>query len=113
MPVSIRYQLLIPLIAILAGVIGLGAWTATTAAESAGRRQIEPQVRTMGRTLGEARFPLTLSVLDQIKGLSGADLILVTNARATGTLKIDASQLPAVAISSDLQSLQLGPLAEV
>jgi signal transduction histidine kinase len=112
MRLRIRLQLLIPLLAILTGVIGLGAWTAVTAAERAGRRQIETHVRKIAQTACEAKFPLTDNVLQLIKGFSGADLVVFQEGKRFATLPVTAEELPAT-VNDNWQSLQLGPLADV
>src|SRR5688572_20063899 len=74
---SIRYQLLLPLLALLLGVITMSVWAALASADRA-RAQIETQVRDIAHTLHGIGFPLTDKVLLLTKGLSGADYVLVT-----------------------------------
>lgn len=72
----IRYQILIPFTAaMLIGLLSVSAVSAYLAARRV-ERQIEEQVRNLGRTLMESNFPLTDSVLAQMHGLSGAEFVL-------------------------------------
>src|SRR5262249_30065800 len=107
---SIRYQLLVPLVTLLLGVIGISSWTALASAGRA-RQQIEKQMRDVAHTLSGATFPLTQHVLDQMKGLSGAEFILVTaDGRRTTTLGPEEARLPpAELLVDDWHTLQLGP----
>ena len=109
---DLRLQLLLPLLAILIGVVALGTWTAVTAAQRAGRQQIETQVRTMAQTVSEARIPLTPNVLELIKRFSGTELVLFHEGKRLATLPVSQDELPP-AVSSDWRTLQLGPLTEV
>jgi signal transduction histidine kinase len=110
MRLSIRYQLLIPIITLLLGVMALSAWAAFGAAQRA-RRQIEMQVRNVARTLGDSNFPLTPRVLEQMEGLSGAEYLLVAeDGNWTATLPVDPVALPAPEEpTEDWQALRLGP----
>ena len=73
----IRRQLLVPMVGVvlLAGILA----TIITAAGLAVRVRNEQRedLRRVVKTLGEANFPLTGPVLAQVKGLSGAELVLV------------------------------------
>ena len=73
----IRLQLLVPMVGVvlLAGVLA----TIITAAGLAVRVRNEQQedLRRVVKTLGEANFPLTGPCWRQVKGLSGAELVLV------------------------------------
>jgi signal transduction histidine kinase len=77
---SIRYQLLVPLLTLLLGVVGMSTWTAMASAGRA-RQQIETQVRDIVHTVSHSTYPLTGNVLHLMKGFSGADYLL---ADATG-----------------------------
>lgn len=107
---SIRYQLLLPLVLLLLGVLGISTWTALASAGRA-RLLIEKQVRDVARTLNGATFPLTRNVLEQMKGLSGAEFVLRSpDGRRTATLDADDGNLPpAESLTDDWQTLQLGP----
>jgi len=105
----IRYQLLVPLLTLLLGVVGISTWTALASADRA-RRQIETQVRRVAHTLS-ASFPLKPNVLDQMKLLSGADFLLITpDGGRTATLPAEAAELPpAEEVVEDWETLRLGP----
>jgi signal transduction histidine kinase len=108
---SIRYQLLFPLLMLLLAIVGISTWTAVAGVRRAWR-QIETQVRDVARTLGDAHFPLTQNVLDQAKGLSGAEYLLVnSDGRRISTLPETQIALPAP--QADWQSLYLGPKVSV
>ena len=73
----IRYQLLVPCLLLLVGVVGVSVWMALDTVERA-RRQIETRVRNVAHNLSEATsYPLARNVLAQMKRLSGADYLLV------------------------------------
>jgi signal transduction histidine kinase len=114
---SIRYQLLIPLLALLLGVVGvIGTWTAVASA-SREWDQIETQVRSVAHSLSDSRlqFPLTPPVLRRMKELSGAEYILIArNGIQTTTLTTDEIVVPNdVAVVDNWEQLQLGPRVEV
>lgn len=73
----LRYQILIPMVGIMVcaivAVTLLHAWLATNQI----KLQIRDQFRQIAYTLNEGTFPLTDAVLNQTKGLSGADFVLV------------------------------------
>ena len=107
----IRYQLLLPLLTLLLGVVGVSAWTAVASAGRA-RQQIEARLRDVGGALGEERtYPLTHPVLAQVQQLSGADFLLESpdGARLDGTLGDGpVAQPPADAVSDDWRDSRLG-----
>ncbi|HXG09066.1 MAG TPA: HAMP domain-containing protein, partial [Gemmataceae bacterium] len=106
----IRYQLLVPLLTLLLGAAGVSAWTAFAAAERA-RRQIETQVRDIGRTLSEAHFPLTDPILRMTKSLSGADYLLVSERQPPATTLTAAIEPPpGETVCDDPEALKLGPV---
>ena len=111
---SIRYQLFTPLVILLLGIVGISSWTAFAAASRA-RRQIERQVRDVVRTLNEADFPLTTNVLGLMKGLSGADYLLMEpggRMRATFAAGPDPHP-PHESVHQDWQTLRLGPQVDL
>jgi signal transduction histidine kinase len=74
---SIRYQLLVPLGLLLLALVGASAWTAWDSARHA-RLRIAHQIDGVVQTLStETTYPLTQPVLEDIKGLSGAECLLV------------------------------------
>jgi signal transduction histidine kinase len=106
----IRYQLLLPLLTLLLGVIGVSTWTALASAERA-RHQIETQVRNVAQTLSDTPFPLHKTVLDRMKLLSGADFLLITpDGGRTATLPAETRELPpAEEVVEHWETLRLGP----
>jgi signal transduction histidine kinase len=78
MRLSLRYRLLLPLSLVLLGDLIATAWAAEAAARDAERRLTE-QLWRIARTLTQprSRFPLVEPVLEQMKGLSGAEFLLV------------------------------------
>jgi signal transduction histidine kinase len=106
----IRYQLLAPLLMLLLGVAGISSWTAVASAGRA-RHQLETQLRSVGRTLSEADFPLNQSVLNQVKGLSGAEYLLLADdgERVATSDGAAMGHPPAEAIAPTWEQLGLGP----
>jgi signal transduction histidine kinase len=113
---SIRYQLLVPLVTLLLGVVGISTWTALASAGRA-RQQIEDQLRDVaGAVSGDPlRFPFTPQVLQVMKRLSGAEFLFVAHdGRRTTTLPDDATAVPETeAVVDDWRTLRLGPRVEV
>lgn len=107
---SIRYQLLVPILTLLLGVVGLSVWVAAASVQRA-RGQIETQVRNVAHTLSDSSFPLSARVLDQMKGLSGAEFLLIdADGQRIATLPAERIELPpAEVVDDDWQSLHLGP----
>src|SRR5258708_7251877 len=63
MRLSIRYQLLLPLLTLLLGVLGISTWTALASANRA-RQQIDAQVNDIIATVQQPpAFPLTDRVM--------------------------------------------------
>jgi len=81
MRLGIRYQLLLPLVTLMAGVVGMTAWTALSSAQAAARR-IEHQMKDVAATVSSVTFPRNQQTLKLMKGLSGAEFLLCdANAR--------------------------------
>lgn len=75
--VNLRTRLLIPLLVLLLADGVATGWAASLAAAREDRR-IGDQRDAVARTLTESRsFPLTARVLEQMKGLSGAEFVLI------------------------------------
>jgi signal transduction histidine kinase len=74
---SIRYQLLVPPLVLLLAIVGMSTWAALASAARA-RHQLETQVRDIVRTVNQSTYPLTDWVLDQMKGFSRADYLVVS-----------------------------------
>jgi signal transduction histidine kinase len=110
----IRYQLLAPLLMLLLGVVGISTWTAVASADRAWQ-QLETQLRSIANTLSEPTFPLNQSVLNQVKGLSGAEYLLIAgDGERTATFDDSGLDLPpAETVAANWQSLRLGPRVTV
>ncbi len=116
MRLSIRYQLVVPLIALLLGVVGLSTWLAVRAAERAARRQIETQMRNAAHTLSVPQYRQTPTVLNRVKALSGADYLLTDESGRViaSTFTTPPETLPPNGVlADDWESLQLGPAVRV
>ena len=72
---SIRNQLLLPLLALMLGVVGASTWSAYASGLRA-RAQIEQQIDDIAKTVGEAKFTLNEQTLHLMKGMSGAEFLL-------------------------------------
>ncbi len=72
---SIRYQLLLPLLALLLGLIGASIWNAWSSGQRASR-QIETQIDNIAATVSAVSFPLNTQTLHLMKGLSGAEFLV-------------------------------------
>ena len=114
---SIRYQILVPLFLLLLGLVGVCAWTAQDSARSA-RQRIVNQVSGVIRTLSEAQFPLNDHVLEQMKGLSGAEYLLIEpSGERVSTFKnetADVAKLPTpLAPAQALAEASLGSRTQI
>lgn len=73
----LRYQIMLPMAAvILLTVVGLSVLNAYVAANRA-TAEIEQRLQSVAQTLADSTFPLTDSVLSQMRGLAGADFVLL------------------------------------
>jgi signal transduction histidine kinase len=105
----IRYQLLVPPLFLLVGVVGVSAWTADAAAERA-RRRVEGRVREIARNLEQANYPLTPEILEQIKRYSGAEFVLIRGSgERLATFGAADSFVPPGGADGDPGALALGP----
>jgi signal transduction histidine kinase len=105
----LRYQILVPLLTLLLGVVGMCTWTAVAAANRAWQ-QLETQFRSIAHTLSDATYPLQQNVLRQLQGLSGAEFLVVTaGEQRIATFAETDVELPAEAVVDDWQNLRLGP----
>jgi len=78
MRLPLRIQIVAPLAVVtVATVAALAAFQAVSAARRS-QAGIEKQLAGVARTLLESNFPLTQPVLEQMKGLSGADFVVET-----------------------------------
>jgi len=81
----LRYQIIAPLMAVLLlTVAALVLWQGIALSERT-TNQVELRLRGVVRTLAESNFPLTRPVLEQMKGLSGAEFLLVDGDRTVAT----------------------------
>ena len=96
MRLSLRYRLLLPLALLLAGDLLATAWAASAAASAADRR-LAGQLWAVADTLSGSRaYPLTDYVLAQMKGLSGAEFVLIRpDGAVVSTLPDPAARPPA------------------
>jgi len=119
MRLSLRYRLLLPLTLLLLGDAAATAWAATAAARGAERR-LAAQQWAVARTLTEPRstFRLTERVLQQMKGLSGAEFLLVRPGGPTESTFPDPRPAPPADVPTATQpendaEHQLGPPVEI
>ncbi len=110
---SIRYQLLVPLLTLLLGVVGISTWTALASANRA-RQQIETQVRDIARVLSEAYYRLTDPVLKTTRGLSGAHYLVVHGVERYSSLETEALEAAAAEpVGADADQVRESRLAEL
>jgi signal transduction histidine kinase len=107
----IRSQLLVPVLILLAGVVGVSIWTAVAAAHRA-RQQIEDRLRSVARFLSEEFHSRQVSgeVLRLMKPVSGADYVLVPlgSGKPLGTLGGEVTP-PSGEVFDDWRQLRIGP----
>lgn len=75
MRLGIRFQLLLPLLALMLGVVATSTWTTYDSGQRA-RRQIEGQIEAIAATVNGVTFPRNMQTLRLMKGLSSADFLL-------------------------------------
>jgi signal transduction histidine kinase len=80
MRISIRYQLLLPLLALMLGLVGVSTWSAWASGQRA-RRQIEAQIDAIAQTINSASYPINTRTLQLMRGLSGAEFLLCDQTR--------------------------------
>ncbi len=113
MKLGIRYRLLVPLALLLLGVIGATLWSAHVAARRAEER-VAGQVRSVSQTLQNANYPLKPGVLEQMKGLSGAEFLFIPpNEQAITTFRAGIPDVPANADFHDSDETTIGPIVRV
>ena len=72
----LKYQIMVPMTIVMLGtVVGMSAFQAFLAADQK-KQQIAQRIEDVTGTLARSNFPLTSAVLDQMKGLAGADFVL-------------------------------------
>ena len=111
----IRNQIMFPLLA--AAIVSLTTVGAINAVltERRTRDHVEQQLRQVIGVLSTSTFPLTNSVLRQMRALSSAEFVLADPAGdvVASTLPEAAQHLPQQAVTTRLQDVQLGSSAEV
>ncbi|MBA4189337.1 MAG: hypothetical protein C0467_15175 [Planctomycetaceae bacterium] len=122
MRLSLRYRLLLPLTLLLLGDAVATAWAATTAARGAERR-LAAQQWAVARTLTEERsqFRFTRPILDQMKGLSGAEFLFVPPEGRPGAplestfqpIPTPPTDVPVVTLAAEAEDHTLGSPVEV
>lgn len=91
----IQLQLLMPMLVVVLLAIVLASGTTAYWAVARARAQQEDDLRRVARVLAQATYPLTEPVLEQLSGLSGADLVVFDSQgrlRAT-TLRVGPGEL--------------------
>lgn len=100
---SIRYQLLLPLLALMLGLVGASTWSAWSSGQRA-RGQIEQQIDHIAATVNAVPFSVDTPTLHLMKGMSGAEFLLCDEKRLPihdnkgemiGTLQAAPNDLPA------------------
>jgi signal transduction histidine kinase len=108
---GLRLRLLLPLMVLLIGILGASGWSARVAAGRAEER-VARQIHDVAKTLAKASYPLTKSILEQIRSYSGAEFLLVKpDGSRLGTFRETEIDLPhdSDAVSDD----RLGPVVSV
>lgn len=94
MRISILVQLIVPLTVVFTAIAAFGALLAGSAAERAAMAQAESHVAAVVETLRSADYPLTPSVLAQVKQFSGFDMLVWDAGRpVAGTLPTTPSKI--------------------
>jgi signal transduction histidine kinase len=106
----IRYQLLVPLLLLLLGVIASSVWLGVASVHRV-RQRIETRIRKVGHNLSRRTYALRENVLEEMKLLSEADYLLVPeHGSPQTTLDQAPAQLPpSETVCDDWQHLGLGP----
>lgn len=113
MRVSLRYRLLVPLALLLAAELIGTSWSARLAMNTADQR-IADQLHAIGQTLHEPpTFPLTPRVLDQMRGLSGAEFLFIpADGGSISTFRGSPPITEPIETTGDIHD-QLGPVAQI
>ncbi|MBI1900074.1 MAG: HAMP domain-containing histidine kinase [Planctomycetia bacterium] len=105
MRLSMQSQILLPFALLSVTAVAVTAIVSAGVAASRRNEEHAQQVRTMVRSLQGARFPYTESVLEKMKGLSGAEFVALGPQEkvAAATLPIDKAsiQLPSQVPTAD------------
>jgi signal transduction histidine kinase len=106
----IRFQLLLPTLTVVVLAIALASGVSAYFDGMRARQNQEENLRRVVATLAEAQFPLNESVLQQMRGLSGADFVLFDRSESlqVSTLRLTDRELIALlAIPSDQRAARL------
>jgi signal transduction histidine kinase len=107
---SLRNQILLPMAGLmLVTLLGVSALNVYLAVQRT-RSQIESQLREVTRTIAQASYPLTDNVLRQMRGLSGAELVVASEEgeRLAGSVAWDTAELPTGDSLRSWTELELG-----
>lgn len=89
----LRYQIMIPMLALtLAALVAVSLLNAYLAVDRA-RKQIESQLAEITRTLDQSSFPLTRPILLQMRGLSGAEFVAALPAGTIAASSLDLNKV--------------------
>lgn len=95
MRLPLKIQIVAPLVIVTAATVAAMAAFQGVSAARRSQARIEQQLAGVARTLQETNFPLTQPVLEQMKGLSGAEFVLETPLGASfATLDLSKNQQP-------------------
>ena len=78
MRMGIRYQLLLPLLTLMLGVVAMSTWTALSSAEAVARH-VEKQLHDLAATVKLVTIPRNQQTLRLMKGLLGAEILMCDN----------------------------------
>ncbi|HVT30942.1 MAG TPA: HAMP domain-containing sensor histidine kinase [Lacipirellulaceae bacterium] len=106
----IRNQILLPLLAVaIVSLTAVGAIN-TALTERRTREHVEQQLRQVIEVLATSSFPLTNSVLRQMRDLSSAEYVLTdANGAVSASTLADAEPLPEKGAVAKIQDVDLGP----
>jgi len=86
----LRNQIMLPMVGVmLAALVGVSALNAYLSGRKV-KQQIEHQLQEVTGTLSESTFPLTETVLRQMRGLTGAEFVLVGDSGEVMAWTVDA-----------------------
>ena len=107
----LRFQILLPMAGVMVVTVSLVSGVSAYFAAHRTERQIEKQLRDVARTLSRSTFPLTDSVLQQMRGLVGAEFVLQDPAgevRASSRDRVHFAELPHEPPVEHWEELKLG-----
>ena len=109
----IRNQILLPLLAVaIVSLTAVGAIN-TVFTERRTQEHVERQLRQVIGVLTTSSFPLTNSVLRQMRELSSADYVLTDRAgNVVASTLVGVGPLPEEPVTANIQAVQLGPSVE-